>query len=185
MCIYCFQDTGQDKKELDVLMRCLARIQKIDSVVCNNRPVVMFTGTIYACKWFFMKQTLHTVLACNSLQGLHNNLVVVNCHICLCIDRSQLVLCRSYFVVLCLCRNTKFPKLFVHILHERSDPLADGSEVMVIKLLSFRRHCTEECTACKDKVFSLKELLLIYKEVFLLRSYGRSYLLGGSISKQP
>ena len=38
MFIYCFQDTGEDQKELNIFMRCFARIQKIDSVICGKRP---------------------------------------------------------------------------------------------------------------------------------------------------
>ena len=79
-----------------------------------------------------MKQTLHTVLARNSLQCLHYQMVVVNCHITLCINRRKLVLCRRYFVVLCLRCYTNFPEFFVNIFHESCDSLADGSEVVVI-----------------------------------------------------
>ena len=55
----------------------------------------------------------------------------------------------------CLCGYTKLPQLYVYMLHERYDSLADRSEIMVIQLLSFRRHCTKQGTAGKDQVFSL------------------------------
>jgi len=94
------------------------------------------------------------------------------------------VLRRCYLVVLCLCRNADFPQLLIDILHKRRDSLADRSEVMIIKLLSLRRHRSEKCASCIDQVFSLLELLSIHEEVLLLRSYGRRNFLGCSISEQ-
>ena len=44
MFIYCFQDTGEDQKELNIFMRCFARIQKIDSVICGKRPCLLYTS---------------------------------------------------------------------------------------------------------------------------------------------
>ena len=52
MCVYSLEDTGQDEKELNVLMRCLARIQKVDPVICSQGPVIVLTGTIDSCEWF-------------------------------------------------------------------------------------------------------------------------------------
>ena len=43
MRIYCLENTGQDKQELNILMRCLARLQKIDAVICSQRPVIVLT----------------------------------------------------------------------------------------------------------------------------------------------
>ena len=52
MSIYRFQDTGQDKQELNVLMWCLARIQKVDSVIRCQGPVVVLTGTVEPANGF-------------------------------------------------------------------------------------------------------------------------------------
>ena len=94
------------------------------------------------------------------------------------------MLCRCDLIMLCLCRYTKFPEFFVDILHVSCDTLTDASKVMVIHFLSFWRHCAEQGTAGVDQVFSLQEFLCIYQEVFLLRSYGRSYFLGSGVSEQ-
>ena len=144
----------------------------------------MFTGTIHTVKWFLMKQALHSMLACYFFQCFHNQLVVINCNVCFCIDRCQLVLCRCYFVMLCFCGDTKFPEFFVDIFHIRSNTLTDGSEIMVIQFLSFRRHCSEQGTSGKDQIFSLQIFLFVNQEVFLFRSNGRCYFFGGCISKQ-
>ena len=114
----------------------------------------MFTGTIHTVKWFFMKQTLHSMLACYFFQCFHNQLVMVNCNVCFCIDRCQLVLCRCYFVMLCLCRNTQFPEFFIYFFHKTGNSLADNSKIMIIQLLTFWRHGSKERSSGKDKVFS-------------------------------
>lgn len=78
---------------------------------------------------------------------------------------------RSNLVVLCLSKNTEFPKLIIKVSHESCNSCLDCAEVMVVKFLSFRSFCTKECSACVDKVFSLVINIFIYKEVFLLRTY--------------
>lgn len=60
-----FQDTGQYKKELDILMRSFTWLKKVDSVIGCQGPVVVFTGTVHSCERFLMKQAAHTVAAGN------------------------------------------------------------------------------------------------------------------------
>ena len=67
MLVHCLQDTGEHQQELDVLMRRLARIQKVLAVVCGQGPVVMLTGTVDSCERFLMKQSAHAMAACNFL----------------------------------------------------------------------------------------------------------------------
>ena len=143
----------------------------------------MFSGTIDSCKWFLMKQTLHTMLACNSLQSLHDDLVVIYCDICFCINRSKLVLSRCNLIVLCFCRYTNFPEFDVNISHERCNSLTDCSEIMIIQFLSFWRHSSKQCTSCVDQIFSLHKFFCINQEVFLLWSYRWSYFFRCCISK--
>ena len=111
------------------------------------------------------------MLFSNLLHNFHCKFVVVGCDICSCKNRSQLVLRRSNLVVLCLSKNTEFPKLIIKVCHESGNSCLDCAEVMVVKFLSFRSFCTKECSACVDKVFSLVINIFIYKEVFLLRTY--------------
>ena len=94
------------------------------------------------------------------------------------------MLCRSNFVMLCLGRYTDFPQFFIDIFHETCDSLTNGSKIVIIQFLAFWRHSTEQCTSCVDQILSLKEFLSIHKEIFLLRSNGRCYLLGCCISKE-
>ncbi len=124
------------------------------------------------------------MLAGHALQRLHHDLVLVNGYIGLGINRSQLVLCRSHLVVLGLCRHTELPELFIDILHKGCDALTDRTKIVIVQLLPLRRHRTEQCTACEDQILPLHEFLLIYEEILLLRTYGRSHFFRSRIAKQ-
>ena len=95
-----FEHTGQHQKELEVFMRRYAGFQKINPVVCRNRPVVVLARSVYARKRLFMQQTLQTMTSRHLLQCLHNELVMIRRHICGRINRSQLMLRRSNLIVL-------------------------------------------------------------------------------------
>ena len=104
-------------------------------------------------------------------------MVVVNRDVRLSIDRSQLMLRGSHLVVLCLRAHSDFPEFLIDILHKGRDPLTDRSEIVIIQLLSLRRHRSEKCTPCIDQILSLKEFLCVHKEILLLRSDRRSHSL--------
>ena len=55
---------------------------------------------------------------------------------------------RSDFIVLGLGQDTEFPEFVVQILHIGLDTGADRTVVMILKLLTFRRHRTEKRSAC-------------------------------------
>ena len=48
-------------------MGCLARLQQVDAVVSDDRPVVVFTGAVHAGKRFLMEQAFHPMLTGHSL----------------------------------------------------------------------------------------------------------------------
>ena len=105
MTVHRTEDTAEHQKELNIFVRSFSRLQKVNAVVCGERPVVVLTGTIHTGKRLLMKQALESVLLCHPFQSLHDNLVMVGSHVALLIDRSQLMLSGSYLVVLCLGRN--------------------------------------------------------------------------------
>ena len=72
--------------------------------------------------------------------------------------------------MLCFSKNAKLPKLFIKFLHISGNSWLNYAEVMVFKLLTLRRSCTEKCSSAVDKVFTLLIHFLINKEVFLLRT---------------
>ena len=144
----------------------------------------MLAGTIYSCKRFLVKQTAHTMTTCYLLENTHHDLVVVCSDIYRCIDRCQLMLCRSNFIVLCLCRYSQFPALFIYFFHVGGNSLTDRAKIVVVHLLSFRRHCAKKSSAGIDQIFSLKPFFFIYKEVFLFCTYRWCYFLRCRISKK-
>ena len=164
-------------------MRGFSRFQKIDPIICGKRPVVVFTGSIQPCKWFLMEKTAHSVTACHFLQNTHHNLVMICCNIYRGINRSQLMLCRSNLIMLCLGCHAQLPALLIYFFHICGNSLTDGSEIMIVHLLSLRRHCSEKSTACINQVFSLHIFLFINKEVLLFSTNGRCNTFGCSISK--
>ena len=108
---------------------------------------------------------------CDFLHDLHHQLVVIGRDVGGGEDRCQLVLCRSNFVMLCLSKYTQLPEFFIEILHVSGYSRLDGSEVMIFELLALRCFCSEKCSSCINKIFSLIIELYRNEEVFLLRSY--------------
>ena len=131
-----------------------------------------------------MKQAAHTMTACHLFQNAHHHLIVVGCNVGRCVDWSKLMLSRSNFVVLGFCSDSQLPALFIDFFHICGNSLTDSSQIMIVHLLSLWRHCAKQSSACVSQVFSLKPLFFIYKEIFLLCSYRRSYFFGCGISKK-
>ena len=132
-----------------------------------------------------MKKTCKSLSLGNLLHNLHNNLVVVYCHICRIINSSQLMLCRSHFIVLCLCSNAEFPQLNIQIMHKRANTLSNSSKIMVIKLLTFWSRCAKQGSSCINKVLSGKKIISVHKKIFLLWSYACCNLGCFCVAKQP
>ena len=135
----------------------------------------MLSGTIDTCKWLFMKKAAHSMTARHFLENPHHHLVVVRCNVCSLINRSKLMLRRSNLVMLCFCRNTKFPALLVYLFHIGGNSLTNRSKIVIVHLLSLWRHCSKKCPACICKVFSLQPFIFIDQEVFLLCTNRRRY----------
>ena len=158
MLIHSLQDTGQHQQELDVLMGRLARLQQVDAVVGGQGPVIVLTGTIDPGEGLLMEQALQAVKISHLLQRLHNQLVVIYGHIALGVNGSQLMLSRSHLVVLGLGRHTQLPQLLIHILHEIRDPLPDNAEVVIVQLLSLRRHGAKQRPARKNQILASSDI---------------------------
>ena len=131
-----------------------------------------------------MKQAAHTMATCNFFEDTHHDLVVICCNIYRCVDRCQLMLCRCNLIVLCLCCYAQLPALLVDFLHVCGDSLTDGSEIMVIHLLSFRRHGSEKSASGVNQILSLHIFLFINKEILLLCTNRWCHPFGGRISEK-
>ena len=178
-------DKGRQKQqELGVLAGGLAGFEEIFAGVGVQRPVVVLAGAVDAGKGLFMEQTHHVMLVGDLLHDLHGELVVVAGGVSVGIHRGHLMLGRGHLVVLGLAVDAQRPEVFVQILHIGRHTGTDSAVVMVVQLLTAGRLGAEQGTAGVDQVFSLQEFLCIYQEVFLLRSYRRSYFLGSGVSEQ-
>ena len=74
------------------------------------------------------------MLGCGALQYIHYQEVAVQCCVSRCEDRCDLMLSRSYLVVLGLNSDTQFPELLIHICHEICNLGLQRSEVLVLHL---------------------------------------------------
>ena len=114
----------------------------------------------------------------NAFHEFHHQLVVVGSNVGGGEDRSQLVLSRSYFVMLGFSKHAQLPQLFVQILHEAQYSLFDDTKVMVFQLLATGRFCTEQGASAVYQVFTFFPHLFINQEIFLFRTNGAVYTHG-------
>ena len=147
-------------------MRCLSRFEHIDCLSSvSQRPVIMFSRSIHPCKRFLMEQTFHSVPALppvsKSASRSDYGLAAI---FDFCIDRSKLMLSRRRLVMLSFRRNAYLPKFFVHIFHKRCDSLSDRSEIVIVHLLTLRRHRAEQRPSCKGQILPLQKLLITLPE---------------------
>ena len=128
----------------------------------------MLSGAVYSIERLLVEKALKAMVVCYPLQGLHDQLVMVDFDIYLFVDWCQFMLCRCDFIMLGLCRDSELPELDIHIVHESADPLTDGSEVMVVHLLPLRRHSPDKSTSGIYQVFSGKEIFPVDDKILLL-----------------
>ena len=131
----------------------------------------MLAASVHSCKRLLMEQAHHSVSAGCLFHHFHDELVLVCCHVHCGIDACELVLRRSNFVVLCLGSNAKFPQSLIEILHECSNARFDGSEIMVVQLLSLRCLCSEKSSSGILDVHAFLIQFFRNEEVFLLCAY--------------
>ena len=94
------------------------------------------------------------------------------------------MLCRSYFVMLCLCRHTQLPEFLIYFLHKPCNTGSYSSVIMILHLLAFGGHGPKQGPSGEDKVFSFQILLSVYQEIFLLGTYRYHDLLGRGVTEQ-
>ena len=144
----------------------------------------MLSRTVHTCKRLLIQKTCKSMPTCHLFHGLHSHLIVIHRHIYLLINRCQFMLCRRNLVMLCLCRNSEHPKFMIYIIHIGSYSLSDRTEVVVLKLLSFWRHCSKKSSSCIYQILSLQILFPVNNEILLLRAYRRYYSLCCGISEK-
>ncbi len=178
------EDACQHQQELNILVRCISRIQHVLAVVCRDRPVVVLAGTVDTRVGFLVKQASQVMLVRDALHRLHHKLIVIYRDVRRLVDRRKLMLRGGNLIVLCLCGDAQLPELLVEILHVCADALLDDTEIVILHLLSFRSRRAKKGTARKHQILPLQIEILVYEEVLLLRTDGSRDLGSPCVPKQ-
>ena len=166
-------------------MRSPSGIQQIDAQIGRQGPVIVLTGSVHARKWLFMEKASEPVPGSDPLQGLHDDLIMIDSDVGFFKDRSQLMLSRRHLVMLCLRGNSESPELLVDIFHIGRDPRTERSEIMIIQLLPLRRHRSEQRAAGEDQIHSLQIFFTVNNKILLLGADRRCYAHRPVIPEQP
>ena len=96
---------------------------------------------------------------------------MVGCYVGVREYGRELVLGGRNLIVFCFGENAELPQLFVEVTHIFGNSRLYGSEIMILKLLTFGRSGAEKSSAGENKILSLVIELLLYKEIFLFGAY--------------
>ncbi|CDD62132.1 unknown [Clostridium sp. CAG:505] len=165
-------------------MRCFTGRKQVYAFIRGNRPVIVLAAAVDTSKGFFMKQTNQTMSCRNFLHNFHCQLVVICCDVCCCIDGRQFMLCRSHFVVFRLCQYAKLPQFFIQIFHKSGYRRFDGTKIVIIQFLTFRRLCTKQSPSSKNQVTTFFIHFSVYQKIFLLRPHRSTDAFHMVIAKQ-
>ena len=119
-----------------------------------------------------MKQDAEVVATCHFLQQLHQEEVVVVGEVGLFKYGCQLKLVGRHLVVTRGHGNAQLVRFHFEVLHERRHALGNGTEVVVVELLTLCRGCAKQRTARHGQVGSRRIQRLVHDEVLLLPTQG-------------
>ena len=123
--------------ELQVVLGRFAGGEQQDALVGSEAPVVVFAGSVYACKWLFVEQHAEMMPASHFGNERHQQQVVVVGQVCFLEYGCELKLVGSHFVVASLRRDAEFVAFDFKVEHEGFDARRYGAEIMVFELLVF------------------------------------------------
>ena len=112
-------------------------------------------------------------------------MVVVNCHITLCINRRKLVLSGRDFVMLRLCGDAEFPEFAIQVFHEKGDAVTDCRVILVGLFLPFCGGRAEQSTSRVLQVFALHIVVFVNQKIFLLAADDGSNFFGFVVAENP
>ncbi len=170
-----FDRVHEEREELQVGFRVLARCQQVHACVGAQRPVVVLSGTVHTCEWLFVKQYAEIVLARRFFHDIHQQEVVVVGEVTLFEDRCTLILVRCYFVVTRRYRNSEQQRFHFIVAHKSGYTIRNGTEVVIVELLAFRRRMSEQRAAGHHQIGTRIEQRLVNEEVFLFPAKGCIY----------
>ena len=166
-------DGSDNRREHGEEYRVLARIRpggKQIAPAVGDRPVAVFSGTVDAFERFFMQKAYEIVALRRLTQHLHHHHIVIDGEIKPFEHRRKLELRGGDLVVARLCRNTEFPQPFLDLGHELQHPRADGSEIVVFKLLVLRGSRAEHSPSGLKQIRPAPVERPVDQKVFLLRT---------------
>ena len=161
-------DRDEEREELGVGVRVVARVEEVLAVVRAHRPVVVLARAVDAGERLLVDQERQVVLAGDAPHQAHHDHVVVGPDRGRLVDRGHLELAGRHLVVAGLGRDAQAPQLAVQVHHEGEDPLADRAEVLVLQLLALRRRGAEQRAPGQDEVGALLGQAAVDQEVLLL-----------------
>ena len=143
MLVYGAENGRKKDKELSIIQRRGAWIEQVVPFRIADGPVVVLAAAVDSSKGLFVKQADEVMLGSDLMQEVHHDHIVVDRRIGIFINRCQLELSGSHFVMTSLRRNTETEQRMFHVLHEGQDSLRDGTEIVIFHLLSlgWRRTC--------------------------------------------
>ena len=177
--VHGLNDRAQEQQELRVFRRCLAGLKQVHAGVGGQRPVVVLAGTVDAGKRLFMQQADHAVARGHLLHDLHRQLVLVSGDVAGRKHGRELVLRGRDFIVLGLGIDAELPELLIEILHECRNARLDAAEIVIVKLLTFRRLCAEERAPGVDQILAAVIDIFVHEEILLLGADRRAH--GGHV----
>ena len=167
---------AEHSKEDGVLVRVCPRVEEVRAAV-GDRPVVVLAAAVDARKGLLMQEADQSVAVRHLAEHFHNQHIVVAGEVQFLEHGSQFELGGGHFVVPRLGGDPQFPQFVLYFRHEVQDPILDGAEVMVLKLLMLGARRAEQCSAGQEQVRPGKIKALVDQEVLLLRSQRYGHFL--------
>ena len=173
----------QEREELRVRVRVVAGVEQVLAFVRRDRPVVVFSRAVDAGERLFVDEEHEAVLQGQSTHRAHDDHVVVGADRGRLVDGRHLELAGRHLIVARLRGNPQAPQLAVQIHHEREDPLADGTEVLILQLLALGRRGAKESAPGEHQVGTLGRQAAVDEEVLLLGPDVREHPSGGLVAE--
>ena len=153
--IHALDEGGEHQQEERVLAGGLAGREEVLARVGRERPVDVLARAVHAGEGLFMQQAHKAVALGDLFHRLHDELILVACGVGVNIDGGHLVLAGRDLVVLGLGEHAELPQLLVQLLHISAHARTEGTEVVVVQLLTLGRLGAEERAAAQLQIHTL------------------------------
>ena len=158
----------EERQELQVLGRGLARGQQIDSGIGTDGPVAMLARAVHPVERLLMEDDLEVMLLRHFLHQDHKHHVLVDRRSGITEHRSTFELVGSHFVMPCLELYAQLVRLGLEVFHECTHLQRNRSEIVVFQLLVLCGCVSYDCPVAQYHVGTGIEQGLIHEEILLL-----------------